>query len=121
LFEEHPDLIDMKICLGHAGGAQAWLSWSEPRGLAREALGLAQDFPRVFLDFGHFEEIARKEFSLAMFTSSFAVATKEYPKAMTRAMFGSDWHVVSTTGQEPAWVNVFSPTPSTSHLPVRSL
>ena len=86
----HPDL---RLCLGHAGGASDWLGQSLGP-YARTVVELCETYDNVYCEMGHFEEIIDRDRHLVL-RNRLHQMIQMYPDLKNKVMFGSDWHVMA--------------------------
>ena len=103
------NLGTLRLCLGHAGGAEGWTTPHGPYGdqqweqsWACAVVSLCTEYPNVYCEFGHLDAVLddelRSKFLRRLERVVEATRGARYPFAR-KMMFGSDWHLVSRVPQ----------------------
>jgi Amidohydrolase len=98
--KSHPELRNLRLCLGHAGGGSEWFDHSDAaqwnNNWGATVYQLCRDYPHIYCEFGAFDEMAtepaRTAFSLHISQLITASKTSGNPwNFSTKILYGSDW------------------------------
>lgn len=98
---QHPDLRHLRLCLGHAGGEDAWNAYHDggddgrfERSFAGEVVRLCVEFPNVYCELGHFDQIV-DGVGLDDFRRRLVRLVRTHGAHFAgKIMYGSDWHLL---------------------------
>ncbi len=105
LLQKHPELSELRLCLGHAGGGSEWYDAQDATRWSASTWGstiyqLCRDYPNIYCEFGCFDDISdpakRANFSTHL-TQLIADSQKPAPPGRIhcdfseKILYGSDW------------------------------
>lgn len=96
LLEKNPQLHDLRLCFGHAGGGGFWFGSSDHSDWGKTVYELCCKYPNVCCEFGCFDAMANPD-SRAAFSKQIGQLITDslndpYPGDFsTKIMYGSDW------------------------------
>lgn len=93
LLREHPDLKNLRLCLGHAGGPDYWFATGGYQRWGKDVVRLCTEYPNIYCEFGASDGIVGGEnpANRVIFANRILECTTASPAFAKKIMYGSDW------------------------------
>lgn len=109
--EQHPAL---RLCFGHAGGAQGWFEPNTPDGDARfrasfagKVVALMRNHEHVYAEFGYLDEVLNQGQLLHLQVRLVQLLQAD-PRLGDRICYGSDWHMLYQELRSAQYLDAFT-------------
>jgi predicted TIM-barrel fold metal-dependent hydrolase len=93
LLRKHPELRNLRLCLGHAGGPDYWFATGSYQQWGKDVVRLCTEYPNIYCEFGASDGIVGGEDppNRIIFANRILQCTNASPAFAKKIMYGSDW------------------------------
>ena len=110
LFQQHTNLSNLRLCLGHAGGPDYWFDSGTRKKWGTDVVKLCTTYPNVYCEIGVLDEVVKGEElkNRVIFANQLLAEIKKSNGAFARKiMYGSDWFMPMKANPRNTYLNAY--------------